>query len=154
MLPNEFMITEKGVNSKKRKIIQFSISQFKSDSFNDNDIRPKNHEELMRYCCKVKSSQSRIKNVLFKDTTNYFWEFCKLDTSMVSNSALSMQQKIDLIKIREHKNINLHNYKIPFQIEKGFVYQIFGLPDFEGSYYFCIDNFNKLKVQCQDQGSF
>lgn len=156
MVPNQFIITMNGVYSKKQKIIEFSISQFKIDGFDENGIRPKNHEELMRYCCKLKSSKHNIKNVLFKDTANYFWERCKLDTSLVSNSSLSLQQKIDLIKIKERKNpgLNLSNYKIPFQIEKGFVYQIFGLPNFEGSYYFYIDSSNKLKVQYQDGGPF
>lgn len=153
-MPDQFTITENGVYSKKHKIIQFSISQFKKDGIDENDIRPKNHDELMRYCCKLKSSNYNIKAVLFRDTTNYLWELCKLDTSLVSNSTLSLQQKIDLVKLIEQKNFDLSNYKIPFQIEKGFVYQIFGLPNFEGSYYFCTDNSNKLKVQYQDEGPF
>jgi len=41
---------------------------------------------------------------------------------------------------------------LPFIIKKGFVYQIFGLPDLDGSYYFRLDADDKLIVQFSDSG--
>ena len=155
-LGNLYTITRYGVYSKYHKISHFSISQFKLEYLDKNDIRPKNHVELMRYCCDIKPSLNKLKKVLFRDTSNYFWEYCKLDTSFVTNNSLSFKQKIDLIKLHEQQNndLDLIKYKLPFQIEKGFVYQIFGLPDLDGSFYFCIDSSNKFIVQYQDAGPF
>lgn len=155
---SSFQITTDGVFSKSRIITQFSISQYKIDSQNLEDIRPKDHKELMRYCCELKADSSGSKKVLFKnDNSRYRWSLCKLDTSIVESDSLNeltFRDKLIHLKERDkfEKYIPEDEMTLPFIIKKGFGYQIFGLPDLEGSYYFRLDSDDKLIVQFFDSG--
>jgi len=155
---SSFQITKDGVLSKSRIITQFSISQYKIDSENLDDIRPNNHSELMRYCCELKNNRSGSKIILFKsDDSRYRWSLCKLDTSVVTNdslNALTFEDKFRYFEERTkfEKRIPEKEMTLPFIIKKGFVYQIFGLPDLDGSYYFRLDSDDKLIVQFFDSG--
>lgn len=157
---NSFQITVDGVFSKSRIITQFSISQYKIDSENLDDIRPNNHTELMRYCCELKANRSGSKKIQFKsDNSKYRWSLCKLDTSIVVNdslNALSFEDKLKHLKERNkfENHIPHDEMKLPFVIKKGFVYQIFGLPDLDGSYYFRLDSDDKLIVKFFDNGAW
>jgi hypothetical protein len=153
-----FQITKDGVFSNSRIITQFSISQYKIDSENLDNIRPNNHKELMRYCCVLKAYRSGSKKILFKsDNPRYRWSLCKLDTSIVANdslNALTFEDKSRYLEERAkfEKHIPEEEMTLPFIIKKGFVYQIFGLPDLDGSYYFRLDSVDKLIVQFFDSG--
>lgn len=157
---SSFQITKDGVFSKSRIITQFSISQYKIESENLDDIRPNSHTELMRYCCELKANKSGSKKILFKsDNSRYRWSLCKLDTSIVTNdslNALTFEDKSRYLEERTkfEKRIPKEEMALSFIIKKGFVYQIFGLPDLDGSYYFRLDSDDKLIVKFFDNGAW
>lgn len=153
-----YSITIQGVFSKNAAIDHFSISQFKLDHQDLRDIRPKSHSELMRYCVDLKEKSLAQKIVLFdKSESDYQWTLCKLDTSLLANDSLSrlpFEEKLKYLNAREQSNKSSVNRTIlfPFAVRKGYVYQIFGLPDIHGSYYFCLSADDKFLVQYVDQG--
>ncbi len=153
-----YQITVDGVTSRSKTITEFSISQFKKDHLDESDIRPNEHNELMRYCCKLSVENKGKKMVFFgKDTPNYTWSLCKLDTSLAmvdSLSNLTVLQKLSRLKSRDSLKISINdeNLKLPFVVQNGYVYQIFGLEKMEGSYYFCFNSEGKLIIQFVDKG--
>jgi len=155
---NSYQIKKDGVFSKKSIITQFSISQFKMDHKILDDIRPNEHTELMRYCFELKDDRKGNKGVLFKTGgSNHRWTLCKLDTTIIANDSLnnlSFGEKLKYIKERDKLRTDSpsNDFPLPFAIQNGYVYQIFGLPNLKGSYYFCLDSDNKLLVQYEDGG--
>jgi len=123
--PSErYRITQKGIRSKTGcKLTNMSISQFKRDDVSLEDIRPKTKIEIYRYNCEIKEG-------------------------FIGSSFISFE--------KNNKGYNWSPVKagnVPIIIEKGYVYQVFGLCDLEGSYYFCLDSTSqKLIVQYQDAG--
>lgn len=154
---NPVKITKEGIFFDDRVINQFSISQFKDDSKSLSDIRPNNHTEVMRYCCELKAGGKGNNKVLFKDDNSmYRWRLCLLDTSNVKHNGVNPTAFTDSSKVLEEINkFKEHVGKeiiLPFTIEKGYVYQLFGIPDIEGSYYFRIKADGELIVQFFDNG--
>lgn len=153
-----YQIKIDGVFAKSTIITQFSVSEFKMDHADLTDIRPKEHTELMRYCCYLKNGAKGDNKVLFNmDNLNYRWSLCKLDTHIVESDSLnklSFEEKLKYLnETDQYKNDKLvDGVTLPFQIRKGFVYQIFGLPNLEGSFYFLLNSNNKLIVQFVDKG--
>ena len=153
-----YKITSEGVFSKKYTITQFSISQFILDHDNLEDIRPIDHTELMRYCCELLKETNGEKNVFFNsDNSQYRWSLCRLDTTLITNdslNSLSLKDKLEYINQKDSLiTFNLNDdFRLPFIIMPGYVYQIFGLPKLEGSYYFCLNSENKLLIQFADKG--
>ena len=147
----QYLITMNGIYSKEIGIQQFSISQFKAGKFDSTDIRPKDHTEIMRYCCSIRPGKTEKMSVLFKDTLDYKWEYCKLDTSLVDSNYNG--STVTSSTGNEIPNTNL-SISLPFRIEKGYVYQIFGLTGVNGSFYFSLNNENELFIQFHDQGPF
>jgi len=156
-----YSIDKNGVASKSGCTIEtMSISQFNRDHNNFNDIRPNNHNEVTRYCCWLNNNSKGSSKISFSMTNrHYSWFLCKPDESILENDSLNnltVREKLEYIKRKEllepdNKNY-LHQESLPFKIKKGYVYQIFGLCDVEGSYYFCLDANNKLIVQYFDSG--
>lgn len=154
-----YRIKIEGVYSQRGSITNFSISQFNIDHEQLDDIRPHSHIELMRYCCELRTSKNGSKHVLFSpmDTINYDWFLCKLDTSIVSNDSLNnltFEEKLRYLHSRDRDQniIRDNNLHLPFTIRKGYVYQIFGLRNLDGSYYFRLGPNNTLIVQFFDRG--
>ena len=124
------------------------------------DIRPNNRNEVTRYCCSLNKNSKSSKEILFSNLNkNYKWSLCELDLSIVENdslNALSIEEKLEYTKRRELLESRVKDSvtkgSLPFTIQKGFVYHVFGLCNIEGSYYFCLDSTNKLLVQYQDGG--
>lgn len=154
---DNYSIERFGLSSKYGEIVSFSISQFKSDSESLEDIRPINHTEVMRYCCEVKKSKNASSHVFFSDTSNYNWSLCLLDTSIVTNDSLnnlSDGEKLKYIQMQNIKNsfVGASDYRIPFIVQKGYIYQLFGLNDLEGSFYFRLSDKGDFEVQFYESG--
>lgn len=154
---DNYSIERVGLSSKNSGVESFSISQFKSDSQSKEDIRPVNHTEVMRFCCEVKKGKKALRRVLFSDTSNYRWSLCLLDTSIVTNDSLNKLS--DEEKRRYIKEQNIANglkgksdFQIPFVIQRGYVYQLFGLDNLDGSFYFRLSDQGDLKVQFFESG--
>ena len=153
-----YKISKEGVFSNHTIITQFSISQFPMDHLNTDDIRPHSHVETMRYCCELKKNQHGKTKIIFAtNDSNYRWNLCKLDMSLIENDSLnnlSFEAKLQYLKERNrHRTyVPSDHFRLPFQVDKGYVYQIFGLPNLEGSYYFRLDSDDKLLVQFVDMG--
>ena len=160
--PSErYIIDRTGIKSRTGCILEnISISQYKRDHDNLNDIRPININEVTRYCCSLNENSKGGDEIYFlKATPNYQWYLCKLNTNIVENDSLNnlpLQEKLQYIKRMELAMISDKNYihrdSFPFNIQQGYVYRVFGLCDIEGSYYFCLDGSNKLVIQYFDKG--
>lgn len=160
-LSERYTIDINGIKSRTGCTIEnMSISQYSRDHNNLEDIRPNNINEITRYCCWLNKDAKGSDEVSFwKSNSNYRWYLCKLDMSILENdslNALPLQEKLVYIKKMEMIKSNNKNHaqrdSFPFNIQKGYVYRVFGLCDIEGSYYFCLDSTNKLIVQYQDGG--
>jgi hypothetical protein len=123
-----------------------------------SDIRPSTHVELMRYCCEIQMGGKGERTVFFKmNNTNYRWTLCKPDLSILTNDSLNhltFKEKLAFVQKQDstkHEISSIHR-QLPFQVEKGYVYQIYGFPNLEGSYYFCLSSGNELVVQYVDAG--
>ena len=145
------------ITTTNRPVDFFAISQFKRDHLDLIDIRPKKHIEVMRYCCEAKENRPRSKTVYFADTLNFRWSLCKLDTSYVTVETLnetSLKKVItetDIILKLPTNNQNAY-FKLPFSIDSGYVYQIFGLNDLNRSCYFCLDEEKNIVIQFFEKG--
>jgi len=137
-----------------------SISQLNLDHSNLNDIRPNAKNEVTRYCCWLNKNSKGSSSISFwKANSNYRWFLCKWDMSIIENDSLNnltLQEKLDYTKRMEQIRLKdknfVHRDSFPFIIQKGYVYQVFGLCDVEGSFYFCLDSTDNLIVQYVDRG--
>ncbi len=159
--PDRYEIDITGIKSRTECTIEnLSISQYYRDNNSLDDIRPNNRNEVTRYCCSLNKNSKSSKEILFSNLNkNYKWSLCELDLSIVENdslNALSIEEKLEYTKRRELLESRVKDSvtkgSLPFTIQKGFVYHVFGLCNIEGSYYFCLDSTNKLLVQYQDGG--
>lgn len=123
--PSErYRITLKGIKARTGcKITYMSISKFNRNDVSKGDIRPKEKNEIIRYSCWLNEGFKGVSSISFDKINNGYSWFPKKEGTA------------------------------PFIVERGFVYQAFGLCDINGSYYFCIDSVtNKFVVQYQDAG--
>jgi len=160
--PSErYTITQKGIRSKTGcQITNMSISKFRRDDESDSDIRPKDRNEITRYCCWLKNGRRGKRRISFLEADgNYSWYLCKLDMSILESdslNSLTLTDKLAYSKKMELEAIKDKNYvhrdSFPLIVQKGYVYQVFGLCDVDGSYYFCLDANGKLIVQYKDAG--
>lgn len=153
---NSTRVTVDGVYS-FHQITQFSISKFKRNNESLTDIRPENHEEIMRFCCDLKDKHKPATFVFFNmSDTNYSWHLCKLNTSLIENDSLrslSFEEKLKFLQTdTTYNKTPFVKQQLPFVIETGYVYQLFGIRDLNGSLYFCLNNSGKLLVQFVDKG--
>ena len=155
---DRYTITPDGIYSKSGPIREFSITQYPIDHDGMEDIRPLSHFEVMRYCCELRPNRSPSKRVFFSsnDGRTYRWSLCKLDISIIANDSLNNLPFEEKLKYADRKKADRstidQSVNLPFNIEQGYVYQIFGLKDLDGSYYFRLDSNNRLIVQFFDRG--
>lgn len=155
---DRYVLTAEGVYSKSAPIRQFSITQYPIDHDGMDDIRPMSHVEVMRYCCELRPNRNPSRRVLFSsaDGRNYRWSLCKLDTSIISNDSLNSLSFEEKLKYADRKKADRspidQRFNLPFNVKRGYVYQIFGLKNLNGSFYFRLDSNNRLVVQFFDNG--
>jgi hypothetical protein len=105
------------------KHTRLSISKFQRDDVAQGDIRPKSYKETRRFNFWLKDGGEGSSSIFFDEDNAQYKSFPEVSKAS------------------------------PLEIEQGFVYQVFGLCDVDGSYYFCLDSLtNRLIVQYQDAG--
>lgn len=156
-----YTIDKSGIKSRTGCMIEnMSISQYNRDTSYTSDIRPKDRNEVTRYCCWLNKDYKGSNYISFsKPTLSYRWYLCKPDMSILENdslNSLTLKEKLAYLEEKEKRALvdknYLHKDSFPFIIQKEYVYKVFGLCNVEGSYYFCLDSNNKLIVQYQDRG--
>ncbi len=119
-----YRITVDGIEARTGcRLTSVATSKFRRDDLGPTDIRPKSDSEICRFNFVLEVGKVGSTMILFDKENDGYRSFPKVSAA-------------------SH-----------LKIERGFVYQVFGLCDVEGSYYFCKDSVgDKLIIQYQDAG--
>ena len=143
-------LSEAEITSKK-SIERLTVAQIDVSEISPEGI-PVRFREHARFCCEVKPNSSAKKRIDLKSENEaYRWFLCNLNTRFAEDDSLknlSIKEKLAIVDVGEVKYLD----KLPFDLNSGEWFQVFGLADVDGAYYVRMDENEGFVVKYYEGG--
>ena len=147
----EFISGEKGIFS-------FSIAKLDVQQLNNLGF-PGTFTETDRVTCRLENGTKAKKIFFHKENAGYVWYKSSPNYDFENNDSLNKLSTSEILEFLKKEGVlkNAHKNRyltIPFELESGNWYHLFGLNDIEGSYFIYVNKDRTFKTYYFDGGPY